>query len=159
MDERAKKAAFRMISYGLYVLTAADDDRIAAGTVTWLSQASFVPPLVMVGIKVGSSLHTAIEASQKFAVNILGAEQKEVAQAFFRPSQVSGSTINGYPFEMGKTGAPLLTNVPARLEARVVNAVKRGDHTVFIGEILDATVRDATQEPLVLRDTGWSYGG
>ena len=49
MDPNAKKTTLRMIPYGLYVLTAAHPDgRVAAGTVNWVTQASFEPPLVAV---------------------------------------------------------------------------------------------------------------
>ena len=47
MDPNVKKTTLRMIPYGLYVLTAAHSDgRISAGTVNWVTQASFEPPLV-----------------------------------------------------------------------------------------------------------------
>jgi len=46
MDEDAKKTALRMIPYGLYVLTAEDEDQnISTATVNWVTQASFKPPL------------------------------------------------------------------------------------------------------------------
>ena len=46
MDEGAKKTALRMIPYGLYVLTAEDEDQnISAATVNGVTQASFKPPL------------------------------------------------------------------------------------------------------------------
>lgn len=51
MDPNAKKTTLRMIPYGLYVLTAASGDRVAAATVNWVTQASFEPPLVAVGVK------------------------------------------------------------------------------------------------------------
>jgi len=149
-----------LLTYGLYVLTAADGQDLAAGTVNWLSQASFTPPLVMVGVKTDSRLHELIERSHSFAVNILAAEQKDVASAFFRPSHVEGDRINGYTFERGpETGAPLLLDLPAWFEARVTDAVSRGDHTVFVAEVINAGLRNPDVRPLVMWDTGWFYGG
>jgi flavin reductase (DIM6/NTAB) family NADH-FMN oxidoreductase RutF len=49
--------------------------------------------------------------------------------------------------------------VPAWLEARVTDKVERGDHTVFVGEVVAAGVRDAAVKPLLLSETPWSYGG
>jgi hypothetical protein len=37
--------------------------------------------------------------------------------------------------------------------------VKRGDHTIFVGETVGAGVRDESATPLLLRDTGMNYGG
>lgn len=61
MDQEAKKKSLRMITYGLYILAVKDGEELAAGTVNWLSQASFTPPLIMVGVKKDSHLHTLIE--------------------------------------------------------------------------------------------------
>jgi len=47
-----------MIPYGLYVITLENKDgRISAGTVNWVTQASFKPPLVSVGVKADSQIH------------------------------------------------------------------------------------------------------
>jgi flavin reductase (DIM6/NTAB) family NADH-FMN oxidoreductase RutF len=160
MDAEVKKQTLRLLTYGLYVLTAADGDELAAGTVTWLSQASFSPPLVMVGVKVDSGVHALIEKSGVFAVNILAEDQMDEAGAFFRPSEVGDGTINGLAFEPGpKTGAPLLLDLPAWFEARVTDTVKRGDHTVVVAEVIDAGLRDPDAVPLEMWDTGWFYGG
>lgn len=160
MDPQARKQALRMITYGLYVMTAVTDEEVAAGTVTWLSQASFEPPLIMVGVRTDSNLHRLIEKTGRFAINIVGEGQKDMAAAFFRPAEVTNGTINGYPFEPGpETSAPLLLDAPAWFEARVTDAVKRGDHTVYVAEVIGAGVRNPDARPLVLRDTGWSYGG
>ncbi len=160
MDPQVRKQVLRMITYGLYVLTAKDEDDVAAGTMTWLSQASFNPPLIMVAIRGDSTVHTVVERAGRFAVSIVGEGQKDMAAAFFRPAEISDGTINGYAFEPGpETGAPLILDAPAWFEARVTDAVKRGDHTVFVAEVINAGVRNTDARPLVLRDTGWSYGG
>lgn len=160
MEAESRKHVLRMITYGLYVLTAAEGDEVAAATVTWLAQASFNPPLVMAAVKVDSHTHALVEKSGQFAVNILASGQKELAAAFFRPSVVEGGKLNGLAFEPGpQTGAPLLTDLPAWFEARVVQAVKGGDHTVYVAEVINAGVRDRNARPLALSETGWSYGG
>ena len=71
MDENAKKTALRMIPYGLYVLTAEDQDgNLSAATVNWVTQASFEPPLVAVGVKGDSAAHAIIQESGSFALNV-----------------------------------------------------------------------------------------
>jgi flavin reductase (DIM6/NTAB) family NADH-FMN oxidoreductase RutF len=158
MDPASRKKALRLLSSGLCVATSLDDAGPAAGTITWLSQASFTPPLVMAAIRTESALHRAISASRIFAVHIVGKSQKEMATAFFRGAQPSGGKLNGYEFETGQTGAPLLLAPPAWLECRVVNEVRGGDHTIFVGEVLDAGVR-SEEEGLSLREAGFAYGG
>lgn len=157
----AKRKVLRSFTYGVHVATAcAEGGLVGAGTVTWLSQASFNPPLIMVGIKVGSKLHSAIEQSGALAVHVVPEGMQEVAAAFLRPTQVEDGRINGYEFEAGpSTGAPLLKDLPMWFEAKVTDAVKRGDHTVYVAELVGCGVRDEDARPLALRETGWSYGG
>ena len=50
MDEAAKKQALRMIPYGLFVVTAKNGDDVTSATVNWVTQTSFSPPLVAVGL-------------------------------------------------------------------------------------------------------------
>ncbi|MCY0878967.1 MAG: flavin reductase family protein [Firmicutes bacterium] len=159
MDQQLKKQALRLFTYGLYVMTAAHGEEVAAGTVNWVSQASFQPPLVMVAVKGDSHLKSLIEASHHFALNILSAEQQSIAQDFFRPTKRENSQLNGHLFEPGSTGSPLLTELPAWVECRVTDTVARGDHVVYVAEVVDAGVRDAQARALDMWNTGWFYAG
>jgi flavin reductase (DIM6/NTAB) family NADH-FMN oxidoreductase RutF len=160
MDADQKKVALRAINYGLYVLTARNGDDYGAGGVNWLSQASFDPPLVVAGVKADSGSAAIIGQTGAFAVNVLGADQLDIGKAFFRSTSVEDGLINGHAFEAGpETGAPLLLATPYWFECRVTDTVARGDHTVFVAEVVNAGVRDASVTPLLLRDTGMNYGG
>ena len=158
MDADVKKKVLRQISYGMYVVSAAAENVVSAGTVNWLSQASFSPPLVMVGVKKDSGLHEAVKSSNTFAVNILAADQKQFAEDFFRPSNVEGKTVNGHPFTPGVTGAPILDEVYSYFECKVTGAIEQGDHSVFVGEVVEVGSRKE-DKPLEMWDTGWFYGG
>ena len=167
MDANAKKTALRMIPYGLYVLTAeGKDGSVTAATVNWVTQASFEPPLVAVGVKTDSHAHPAIKESGAFALNILGKDQGPMAFTFFKPAQRDGNTVSGEPFHAGTTGAPILDNTPAYVECRLVGTVEKGDHSVFVGEVVDAGVKKEPEgrpdeATLWLKDLGEKifYGG
>jgi flavin reductase (DIM6/NTAB) family NADH-FMN oxidoreductase RutF len=138
----AKKIALRMIPYGLYVLTARDDENnVAAATVNWVTQASFQPPLVVVCVRADSFIHTVLERSNAFALNILGKEQVSLAYTFFKPAELQGDTISGERFRLGVTESPILVSTPAFVECEVMAAMKQGDHTVFVGEVVDVGVK------------------
>ena len=83
MDEKAKKQSLLMIPYGLFVLGAAHGGTATAATVNWVTQASFNPPLVVVGVKKDSSSHAMVKDSKKFALSMLAGGQKGIAGAFF----------------------------------------------------------------------------
>jgi flavin reductase (DIM6/NTAB) family NADH-FMN oxidoreductase RutF len=167
MDANAKKTALRMIPYGLYVLTAqGKDGAVAAATVNWVTQASFAPPLVVVGVKTDSGAHAIIKDARAFALNILGKGQQGMAFTFFKPAQRDGQTISGQPFRAGTTGAPILTETPAFVECRLVDTLERGDHSIFVGEVVEAGVAKAPEKraddaSLWLKDLGENvfYGG
>ncbi len=167
MDANEKKQALRMIPYGLYVLAAeASDGRVAASTVNWVTQASFEPPLVAVGVKSDSGAHSIIKESKTFSLNVLGKGQDAMAFAFFKPVEREGNSIAGEPFSSGTSGAPVLENACAALECKLVETVEIGDHSLFVGEVVDAKVqKEITGRPdgatLELRDLGEKtfYGG
>ena len=167
MDSNAKKTALRMIPYGLFVLTAANKSgQAAAATVNWVTQVAFEPPLVVVGVKADSHAHALIKETQAFALNVLGKGQQAMAFTFFKPAEVKDGTLSGEPYRAGSTGAPILTNTPAFVECTLEATVEKGDHSVFIGKVVDAGVAktpggrpdDAT---LWLKDLGDKvfYGG
>ena len=166
MDANDKKTALRMIPYGLYVLTAESKSGTAAATVNWVTQVSFVPPLVAVGVKADSGAHGIIKESGSFALNVLGKGQQALAYTFFKPADRQGSTISGEAFRAGATGSPILASTPAYVECRLVETVEKGDHSVFIGEVVEAGVAKAPEgraddATLWLRDLGDKvfYGG
>ena len=138
MDPNTKKTTLRMIPYGLYVLTAAHaDGRVAAATVNWVTQASFEPPLVVVGVKADSGAHALIKETKAFALNVLGKGQGPLAFTFFKPAERQGDTISGEKFRPGQTGAPILASTPAFIECTLEETVEKGDHSVFVGRVVE----------------------
>ena len=167
MDPNTKKTVLRMIPYGLYVLTAADKDgRVAAATVNWVTQVSFEPPLVAVGVKADSQAHALIKDTKAFALNVLGKGQGPLAFTFFKPAERQGQTISGEPFRPGTTGAPILQATPAFVECALEATVEKGDHSVFVGRVVDVGLSRAPEgraddATLWLKDLGdkMFYGG
>ena len=141
MDADAKKVALRMIPYGLFVLTT-DDGKgtLSAATVNWVTQASFGPPLVAIGVKADSHGRHALSEGAHFALNMLGKNQKDVAYTFFKPTVIEGNKMSGQVYHKGTTGAPILDSAVAAVELRVTSIVEGGDHHVVIGEVVDAHV-------------------
>jgi flavin reductase (DIM6/NTAB) family NADH-FMN oxidoreductase RutF len=167
MDAQAKKTVLRMIPYGLYVLTGeSQDGRVAAATVNWVTQASFEPPLVAVGVKADSNAHEVIKQSRAFAINVLAKEQQDLAFAFFKSLERDGNSIGGQAFSPGKSGAPILAKAAAFLECSLVDTLEKGDHSLFLGEVVEAGVSheisgrpDAATLTLVDLGEATFYGG
>lgn len=167
MDADKKKMALRMIPYGIYVLTAkAGDAEIAAATVNWVTQTSFDPPLVVVGVKADSGALEILKKSRSFALNCLGQGQQGAAFTFFKPAEVEDGKISGEAFRDGSTGSPVLESAPACVEFKVAEIVERGDHHIVVGEAVDvhaaAEIEGRPDEAILhMRDLGDNvfYGG
>ena len=159
MDAQSKRNALRMFSNGLYVLTSRTAEICGAATVSWVSQVSFRPPLIMVAIRKDSHILKCLATSQIAAIHILGHDQQDMAQKFFARTQANTKIINGEPFREGKTSAPILQNAPAYLECQVHQIVENGgDHSIAVLEVVEAECRHQVR-PLTVADTPWEYGG
>jgi flavin reductase (DIM6/NTAB) family NADH-FMN oxidoreductase RutF len=167
MNQDHKKMALRMIPYGLYVITSVSDKgEIAASTIDWLTQTSFTPPLIAAGIKIDSSAYKIIKQSKHFALNILTKGQQNLAVSFFKKVTLENNLINGHKFHADLTGSPILDDITTYIECKLIEIVNNGDHSVFIGEVLNASVnRKLSGRPddhtLTLKDLGEKvfYGG
>lgn len=152
--------ALRLLSNGLYVLTSCDGDRISAVTVSWVTQVSFQPLLILVALRRNSHVIRAARAAHRFALNILDDNQLKLAEAFFDHLVIpeGSGLLNGYGFRLSEAHCPLLTDALAWVECRLAAEPESpGDHELVLGEVTGAGVRrDAS--PMVLRNTPWSYG-
>jgi flavin reductase (DIM6/NTAB) family NADH-FMN oxidoreductase RutF len=141
MDADAKKTALRMIPYGIYVLTADDGKgNVGAATVNWVTQGSFAPPLVVVGVKADSGAHTVVKGTGKFALNMLGKEHKGLAFTFFKPAKVEDGKLSGQAFHHGTIGTPILDDAIAAVECSVREIVELGDHNIVVAEVTEAVL-------------------
>ncbi len=158
MDEQAKKAALRGISYGLYVIGTKVGDDVNAFTGNWVTQTSFVPPLVVIAAKKGTTSCDGIRESGVFSVNVLETGQKDLAFSFFKPVSRVGNKFGEVEFYTQTTGSPILKEALSWFECKVVDVNERGDHVLFVGEVIDAGVHRGG-DSMTLKETGLFYGG
>lgn len=151
--------ALRMLTYGCYIVSAAKaDDGPHASTVSWVSQASFDPPLIMAAVQSGGPLAEAIEMSEQFAVNVVADTQVDLAEQYIR--HATYEPPNPADFELGKdVGVPVLKLAPSYVECQLVGKLTGGDHTIFVGRVGGGEVRDDDASPLMLADSPWVYAG
>lgn len=158
LDTDAKKVLLRKIPHGLFICGVRDGDDVNGFTASWVTQGSFEPPLVVMGVRADSSSHAIIEATKRFSLNVLRADQKDLAAVFFKPQKGLGGRFEAAPFTEGELGLPLLDDAVGGVECELVGSLKHGDHTVFVGAVKSARLI-ADGEALNLASTGWNYGG
>ena len=160
MDPQARKTALRMFSNGVYIMTARSGDQYGGATVTWISQASFYPPLVIAAVRKDSNVFRCIRERGPVAIHVLGAHQTEVAQRFFTPTTVQDGCMNAEPFRGGALDVPVLQSAPAHVECQVRHIYEEmGDHAVVVLEVMEAECPCPKITPLTVADSPWQYGG
>ncbi|MFT8872589.1 MAG: flavin reductase family protein [Sporolactobacillus sp.] len=158
MDKKAKKIALRGITYGLYLIGTKDEDGVNAFAGNFLTQTSFEPPLVAIASKAGTRSQQQIAGSGVFSVNILESGQTKMVTDFFKAVSVENDRLGGYPFYLKETGCPLFKDALSYFECRVVEKVEKGDHFIYVGEVINAGVH-REGEPLTMKESGFYYGG
>lgn len=71
MDTATRRAVLRLLSNGMYVRPSRSSDRCGGATVTWLSQASFKPSMLMAAIRRQSSVFQCFQQSGAAAIHVL----------------------------------------------------------------------------------------
>jgi flavin reductase (DIM6/NTAB) family NADH-FMN oxidoreductase RutF len=134
--------ALHKISYGLYVVTSKNGDKINGQIANTAVQITSEPPTIAVSINKKNLTHEYIEASRVFAVSVLAQDTplSFIGHWGFKSGR-DRDKFEGINYITGETGAPLVTdNTVAYLEARVIKQMDAGTHTVFLGELVGAEV-------------------
>lgn len=160
MDVAAKKAVLRRFPYGLYAVTVAHGGEEHGMTANWVTQAAFDPPMVVVAVENTSKTIGMIRDAHYFVVNLLDAGQRELAGRLGRSSEQAPQKLKGLktkPAPVSKT--PVLAEALGWVECRAVASLPAGDHTLVLGEVVDAGVENADGQPLLLAAAGYQYSG
>lgn len=142
-------AAQHKIIHGVYVISTKLGDKVNAMTAAWVARASFSPPLITVSVGKTRFSHDMIKASGIFAVNVLGADNIDVGKHYGLKSGAKTDKFAGVEYDTKATGSPILRDCIAWMDCKVVDSLDAGDHTVFIGEVLDAGVMAANAQTLI----------
>lgn len=164
MDPKARRRVLRLISNGMYVVTSPIGEEHAAATITWLTQISFEPPLISMGVRPGSRISEALHASRVVTIHPLSEDQQDLAKSFFASPELDleaePPTIAGHAFAAGRHGARLLS-ARAWITGRVIETLDcGGDHNLVVVEVQGiGEAGEGEMHPLTVQASPWSYGG
>ncbi|MBT3175764.1 MAG: flavin reductase [Desulfobacula sp.] len=130
--------AFSNMTYGIYVLTVKYSDSFNGMIASWVTQVSYEPPLIMVAVHPNRYSHSLIEKSDAFALHVLDKSQKDMLKRFKGPDPEK--KFVDLSWETKKTGAPILKDCMAWFELQVKERYSPGNHTLFIGEVINSGV-------------------
>ena len=142
--------AIGQFATGVTIVTALDGDKPVGITVNAFGSMSLEPPLVAIALDRRRYIVPMVEATGRYAVNVLAEDQQWLSDCF------AGANVNpsraafcGAPWYPGQTGLPLIGGTTASLECRVVQRIELGDHLVFVASVEAITVAEPDAPPLL----------
>ena len=122
-----------MFATGVTIVTARSADGELIGlTANSFNSVSLDPPLVLWSLARSAGSMPALSTGSHYAINILAADQKELAERF---SAKREGRWNGVAWTEGVGGAPLLSGAAAVFECFNRSRYEEGDHVIFVGEV------------------------
>jgi flavin reductase (DIM6/NTAB) family NADH-FMN oxidoreductase RutF len=160
--DRLRRRVLWTMPSGLYIVGSRAGERRNGMTCNWATQLGFDPKLLGVSVEKDAVTHELISEGGGFALNIVDREDRAIVRKFTNPFDVDleTRTLNGFPFHDGASGAPILDQAVAYVDCELHATADVGSHTLFIGEIVDASFQKDEETPVLrMEDTRMSYGG
>ena len=155
--------ALKLIPYGFYAITSRDGEDRNVMVLNWLSQVSFEPQHIVIGLQNTSYTMGLVKKSKVFGVNLFYTEDADVIKAFTKSREKNPEKFESANYSDGPvTGVPLLEEAAASLECEVVEIYDTGaGHSAVIAKVVGGSVRQDGEaaDTLTLPDLGWSYSG
>jgi len=127
------RSALGMFATGVTIVTARTNAGALVGlTANSFNSVSMTPPLVLWSLSKKAASMPAFSAGSHYAINILSAQQQDLARQF---ASQSADRFQGVHFSPGSAGAPLIDGAAATFECFNRSRYDEGDHVIFVGEV------------------------
>ena len=127
------RAALGMFATGVTIVTARGPDGEPVGlTANSFNSVSLNPPLVLWSLSRRAGTLAAFRAGSHYAINILAADQRALAERF---ASKSADRFAGVKCHEGTAGAPVIEGAVAVFECFNRSRYEEGDHVIFVGEV------------------------
>jgi len=134
-----EKEFFRQVmghfTTGVTVVTTRSKETLAGLTVNAFCSVSLNPPLILICVDLSSATHPVIRESGVFAVNMLTDKQESLSRCFATSSVERYEGFCHASYHVTTTGAPIIDDALAFIDARVVAEYPGGDHVIFLGQV------------------------
>jgi len=141
----AFRAVIGHLPTGVTVVTASGPEGPSGLTANAVSSLSLDPPLMLACLDRGSRTLRAVEAAGRFGVNVLAADQADLARAFATKREMH-EKWDGVAWS-DRAGAPALDGTVVWAACELRDVLGGGDHVIVTGSVLDVAAADA--DPLL----------
>jgi flavin reductase (DIM6/NTAB) family NADH-FMN oxidoreductase RutF len=142
MDSQTFKHVLSHWASGVTVITTLHEGNPIGVTASAFNSVSLEPPLVLVCLAKKLFTHKVIQEAGVFAVNILANEQADLGKRFAGMYPHITNRFEGLDTTTYITGCPILPEVAGWADCRVQQCYDGGDHTIFVGEVLEGGAQD-----------------
>ncbi|ONI72497.1 reductase [Kribbella sp. ALI-6-A] len=137
------RAVLGRFASGITIMSTLQGGVAHAMTANAFTSVSLEPPLVLVCVDKGVRMHEAVLSRGDWAVSVLAAGDRAVAERFARSGRDLYSQFDGIDTVPGpKTGCPVIAGALSWLECRTWATYDGGDHTIVVGEVLSLGTGD-----------------
>lgn len=140
------RSALGMFATGVTIVTARSANGACVGlTANSFNSVSLTPPLVLWSLARSAGAMPAFARGSHYAINILAAEQHELAERF---ASKHPDRFADVAYREGAGGAPILEGAAAVFECFNRSQYEEGDHVIFVGEVEHCERREGAK-PLI----------
>lgn len=148
VDSALFKQGMRRLASGVSIVATAFGGERYGLVATAVSSVSADPPTLLVCVSRSATTGAFIARSGRFSVNVLGADDRGLADRFSTPG------LGVRRFDFGgwttlHTGAPVLLSALASFDCLVTEEAHVASHTVFFGRVARVRLRDGAINPLL----------
>ena len=157
MNREGVSQGLGLIPSGVFVLAAAEGDQKSAMLASFVQQASFDPPTIVVAVAGGRPIRSMIENSGTFVLAIMGPDSKDSLKRFWKGVPEGEDPFEGLGTRTFDTGIRVPADAIGFLECKFKEKTEAGDPIVFVGEVTNGG-RLEEGEPMVrIRKNGFEY--
>jgi len=149
------RKAMRTLASAVSIVSTACDNRRFGMTATAVCSLSMQPPSLLVCVNQSSSLHRPLLSEGRFCINILHADQHDLAHMFSR-KDIEDRFAHGN-WKLDDRGVPFVADAQASVFCTVEETYGHRTHSIVVGAVYRAAVRDSVH-PLLYQDGRYTVG-
>lgn len=165
LDKETRLAVGRALGrvpQSLYIMTSAFEQRQRGVLVSWVQQASFEPPMVLVALRKGRDIVPLIHDAHAFALCQVADDDKltlkKFAEPIRHPHRRDDDPLAGIECCRRATGSPIIKKSLSFLDCELIRHIDiDGDHDLYVGLIRDGGVLHEGRATIHIRDDGFKY--
>lgn len=152
--------AIGRLASGVYIVTVDVAGKKDGMLATWITQAGFEPPSLVVSINKQRDILRALNVGDRFTINVLSNRNMDIFKAFAKPH--NDEKFDGLALKESVDGSagsgPVFAEAVSYIDLQVQSVTEVGDHVLVVGEVIDGELLNGQDDPMThLRKDGFKY--